>query len=70
LLGQDSPSHSRSFGVVGVRDGSAVVVGAVVKGSVDDEAIPGASVESKVSIAPESEGEVGVVLLETWRVGV
>jgi hypothetical protein len=55
---------------VGVRDGSAVVVGAVVKGSVDDEAIPGASVESKVSIAPESEGEVGVVLLETWRVGV
>jgi len=61
---------------VGVRDGSAVVVGAVVEGfeedgavvvGIDDGAITGESVESEVSI--KSEGEVVVVFVKISRVG-
>ena len=61
---------------MGVRDGSAVVVGAVVEGfeedgavvvGIDDGAITGESVESKVSIS--SESEVVVVFVEASRVG-
>ena len=57
---------------MGVRDGSAVVVGAVVEGfeedgavvvGIDDGAITGESVESKVSISSESEVVVAIVWL-------